>query len=135
MNDKTENAEKTSGYVVTAPLVNVRVRDDLGSYTIHGFYAGARLPEGVHEDDLDKQVRKGMVAEEGSEQADAATPFGTRVTFDDNGNPLTPQQAADAEKARTDRRAERQSARSAAPDASTAKPAPVGRQQPARPAS
>lgn len=125
MNDKTENAEKDSGYVVTAPLVNVRVKDDAGSYVIKGFYAGARLPSDVHEDDLDKQVRKGMVAKKGTEEADAATPFGTRVTFDDNGNPLTPQQAAEAEKARTERRNERQSA----------KPAPPGRQPAAKPAS
>jgi hypothetical protein len=124
MSDKTENVEKDSGYVVTAPLVNVRVKDDVGSYVIKGFYAGASLPADVHEDDLDKQVRKGMVAKKGTEEADAATPYGARVTFDDNGNPLTPQQAADAEKARSERRTERQSA----------KPGPTGRPA-AKPAS
>jgi hypothetical protein len=131
MSDKTESTEKDSGYVVTAPYITVRVKDSVGSDVIQGFYAGARLPVDVNEDDLDKQVRKGMVAAKGTEEADAASPFGTRVTFDDNGNPLTPQQAADAEKAREARRNERQSARSA--DTSTVK-APAGRPA-AKPAS
>jgi hypothetical protein len=127
MSDKTDKTEQDSGYVVTAPYITVRVKDNTGSDVIQGFYAGARLPEDVNEDDLDKQVRKNMVASKGSPEADAASPFGTRVTFDDNGNPLTPQQAADAEKARVERRAARQSPKPA-PPATTGRP-------PAKPAS
>jgi len=104
MNRNENDEEKNSGYVVVSPLVTVRVPDGAGSEVYSGFYTGAILPEGVNEDDLDRHVRKGMVAEKGSPEADAATPFGDRVTFDDMGNPLTPQQAADLEKARVERR-------------------------------
>ena len=108
MNDKTE---KDSGFVVTAPLINVRVQDAAGTYVLQGFYAGATLPEGVHEDDLDKQERKGLIASKGSPEADAATPFGKPVQFDDNGNPMSDEQVAEAEKKRQDRASARTQSR------------------------
>jgi hypothetical protein len=120
MNDKTDKTDADSGYVVTAALINVRVKDDVGSEVIQGFYAGATLPEGVNEDDLDKHLRKGMVAEKGSKEADAATPYGQHVTFDENGNPLTPQQAEEREAQRQERRQARNDARSARPESKQA---------------
>jgi hypothetical protein len=103
------------GYVVTAPYITVRAKDDLGSDVLVGFYQGGVLPEGVNEDDLDKHVRKGMVAEQGTPEADAATPFGDRVQFDDNSNPMTPQQVADRDKARAERTATKADAPKPAP--------------------
>lgn len=90
----------SKGYVVTAPYITVRVKDDLGSDVIQGFYKGGVLPEGVHQDDLDRHVRKGMVAEPGTPEADAATPFGESVRFDAGGVPMSPADvaAADAKK-------------------------------------
>lgn len=123
------------GYVVTAPLINVRVKDQAGSWVLQGFYEGARLPEDVHPDDLDKHLDKGMVAAEGSKEADAATPYGKPVTFDDLGNPLTPQQAAEAERKRTERASTRASrttdTRTDARTQSDSKtsPAPTGRSE------
>lgn len=127
MSDKTA---ADSGYVVTAPYITVRVKDDVGSDVIQGYYEGATLPEGVNEDDLDKQVRKGMVAAKGSKEADAASPHGQRVTFDDMGNPLTPQQAEELEAQRQERRQARNDARQSRVSAT---PAPASEEPNAKP--
>jgi hypothetical protein len=74
-------------YVVTAPYVTLRTKDDLGSEILRGFYAGGVLPDDVNRDDLDRHVRKGMVAEEGTPEAERATSFGQPVAFDERGMP------------------------------------------------
>jgi hypothetical protein len=85
------------GYKVTAAYVTLRVKNDLDQEVLLGYYEGAVLPEGVNEDDLQRHIRKGMVAEEGTEEAEAATPFGKPVTFDAAGMPVTepPKPASD----------------------------------------
>jgi hypothetical protein len=85
---------------VTSPLVNLRVLDASGTYVLQGFYAGGVLPEDVHEDDLQRHVRKGMVAEQGTKEADAATPYGKPVVFDDAGMPMSDAAVAEAEEKR-----------------------------------
>ncbi len=77
-------------YKVTAPYVTLRVPNELGQPVLAGFYAGAVLPEGVNRDDLDRHVRKGMVAEEGTPEAEAAVPGGQPVQFDAAGMPTAP---------------------------------------------
>lgn len=75
------------GYVVTAPYATLRVKNDLGQEVLTGFYEGGVLPEDVNQGDLDRHVRKGMVAEQGTPEADAASPIGKPVTYDDHGMP------------------------------------------------
>lgn len=79
------------GYVVTAAYVTLRAKNTVGQDVVQGFYEGAVLPDGVNDDDLQRHLRKGMVAEEGTPEADAATPFGKPVEFDDLGMPLSEQ--------------------------------------------
>ncbi|WP_433078875.1 hypothetical protein ACQP1P_38590 [Dactylosporangium sp. CA-052675] len=77
-------------YKVTSPYVTLRVRDDvLGQEVLAGFYAGAPLPSNVNQEDLERHVRKGMVAEEGTPEADAAVVGGQPVVFgqSDAGTP------------------------------------------------
>lgn len=79
-----------TSHVVTSALVNARVKDAAGTYVLRGFYAGAVLPDDVHPDDLSKLARKNMIAEQGTPEADAASPVGQRVEFDEGGMPVTP---------------------------------------------
>lgn len=92
-----------TSYVVTSPFVNLRAKDATGTYVLQGFYAGAVLPEDVHEDDVEKHVRKGMVAKQGTPEADAATPYGKPVVFDEGGMPMSDAAVAEAEKKRNER--------------------------------
>lgn len=91
------------GYKVTAPYVTVRVKDDLGSDVVREFYTGGVLPEDTHEDDIEKLARKGMIAEQGTPEADAATPVGRPVQFDEGGMPMSSAQVAAAEEKRAAR--------------------------------
>lgn len=84
------------GHVVTAAYATLRVKNDLGQEVLTGFYEGAVLPDDVNQDDLDRHVRKGMVAKEGSPEADAASPVGRPVEFDEGGIP-TPRETRRAE--------------------------------------
>lgn len=74
-------------YIVTAAYVTLRAKDDLGSEVLKGFYRGAPLPDDVNDDDLQKHIRKGMVAEKGSPEAEGVDPVGERVEFDEHGGP------------------------------------------------
>jgi len=78
------------GFVVTAPYLTARVKDDFGSDVVREFYTGGVLPKDTHPDDVEKLVRKGMVAEQGSDDADAAVPVGQPVQFDQAGMPVAP---------------------------------------------
>ncbi|MEV1321962.1 hypothetical protein AB0J14_38440 [Micromonospora arborensis] len=65
---------------VTAAYITLRVDNELGQEVLLGFHQGATLPEGVNQEDLDRHVRKNMVAEEGTREADLlAVPAGTPV--------------------------------------------------------
>ena len=81
-------------YKVTAAYVTLRVPNELGQEVLLGFYEGAVVPEHVNQDDLDRHLRKSMVAEEGTPEADAASPVGRPVNFDDAGMPVSPQPPA-----------------------------------------
>lgn len=72
---------------VTAPYVTARVKDDIGSDVTKGFYEGGVLPDNTHPDDIERLDRKGMIAKEGSAEADAAIPVGKPVQFDAAGMP------------------------------------------------
>ncbi|TDB84972.1 hypothetical protein E1091_17145 [Micromonospora fluostatini] len=65
-------------YKVISAYVTLRVADGLGQEVLQGFHQGATVPEGVNQDDLDRHVRKNLVAEEGSREAGLlAVPAGT----------------------------------------------------------
>lgn len=82
-------------YKVTAPYVTMRVENELGQEVVLGFLQGATLPKGVNQEDLDRHVRKGMVAEEGSREADLlAVPAGTPVPGEPPNTPVTEASAA-----------------------------------------
>lgn len=88
-----------SSYTVVKPYVTVRVTGDDGVKVLREFYEGGQIPKGADESDLERLLRKGMIAKEGSAGADAAVPHGVPVTFDDAGHavPTSPaQRAADA---------------------------------------
>lgn len=94
-------------HVVTAPYMTVRVKNELGQEVLRGYYEGAVLPDDVHPDDLDRHVRKGMVAKAGTPEADSASPVGKPVQFDQGGMPMRSEQAstvkpADGRRARPD---------------------------------
>lgn len=95
------------GHIVTAAYVTLRVRNELGQEVLLGFYSGAPVPESVNKDDLDRHIRKGMVAEEGTPQADMASPGGQPVEFDSAGMPVAPK-PADKSKAEAKRAAAQQ---------------------------
>jgi hypothetical protein len=76
------------GYKVTAPYITARVGDGLGSEVTKGFYEGGVLPDDANAEDLERLERKGMIAKEGSAEADAAVPHGKPVQFDAGGMPV-----------------------------------------------
>ncbi len=88
----------SDNYVVTAPYVTLRVPNELGQPVHTGFYEGAPVPEGTDQDDVDRHLRKGMIAKQGTPEADAASVVGKPVEFDKAGMPVKPDPAADAEK-------------------------------------
>lgn len=81
------------GHIVTAAYVTLRVPNELGQEVLLGFYAGAPVPAGVNKEDLERHIRKGMVAEEGTPQAEMASPVGQPVQFDAAGMPVEPKPA------------------------------------------
>ncbi|MFC7276233.1 hypothetical protein ACFQS1_19750 [Paractinoplanes rhizophilus] len=74
-------------YVVTAPYVTVKVGDGLGSMVLKGFYRGGTLPADTDQGDLDRHLRKGMIAKAGTPEAEGVAPVGERVEFDEHGGP------------------------------------------------
>jgi hypothetical protein len=84
-----------STYVVTAPYVTLRIKDNnTGSHVLTGYYAGATVPEDVHPVDLDRHLQKGMVSETGTDQAELlGVPAGTPVPGEPPNVPVTEQPA------------------------------------------
>lgn len=87
-----------SKHVVTAAYVTLRVKNDLEQEVLRGFYEGAIVPDSVNEEDLDRHVRKGMVAQVGTPEADGASVVGKPVQFDSAGMPVE-SKPAEAKKA------------------------------------
>lgn len=87
-----------TSYKVTGAYVTVKVRDDRGQLMTLGFYQGGLLPEGADRADVERLLRKGLLAEEGTPEADAAVPHGVPVEFDELGH-AQPQKPAPAGKA------------------------------------
>lgn len=85
-------------YKVTGAYVTVKVRDERGQLMTLGFYAGGVLPDSADQADVERLLRKGLLAEEGTPQADAAVPHGVPVTFDELGHAV-PQETGQAEPA------------------------------------
>lgn len=84
-----------TGYIVTAPYVTLRVKDQTGKEVLLGFYEAAPVPDSVAKDDLERHIRKGMIAEAGTDEADAASPVGRPVQFDAAGMPEQAKPAAE----------------------------------------
>jgi hypothetical protein len=83
-------AEEKSKYVVLAPYITLRVPDASGGEVITGFYAGAPVPGNVNAEDLERHVRKDMVAEAGSDEAALlAVPAGTPIPGEPPNVPIT----------------------------------------------
>jgi hypothetical protein len=84
-------------YKVVSPYVTLRVRDEiLGQEQLLGFHAGAPVPTKVNQEDLERHLRKGMVAEEGSPEADAAVVGGEPVVFEGSESGVPQSQAQPA---------------------------------------
>lgn len=82
-------------YKVTAAYVTLRVDNELGQEVLLGFHQGATVPDSVNQEDLERHVRKGMVAEEGSREADLlGVPAGTPVPGEPPNVPVTEASAA-----------------------------------------
>jgi hypothetical protein len=78
------------GYVVTRPYVTLKVRDaTTGAEVVREFYEGGVLPEGANSDDVDRLLRKDMIAEEGSDEANLAAPAGTPKPGEPPNVPVT----------------------------------------------
>jgi len=58
-----------SGYRVAAPYVTLKVEDANGQEVVQGFYAGAVVENVVSGEDLDRQVRKGLVEKASAKDA------------------------------------------------------------------
>lgn len=82
---KVEEEPETSGMVVTAPFITARVVQPAGTKVLLGFYQGARLPKETDEDDLERLERKGMIADEDSDEAAEAAPGTKTVEFGEDG--------------------------------------------------
>lgn len=67
-------------FKVVGAYVTLRVKNELGQGVLLGFHQGATVPDSVDSDDLDRHVRKGLVAEDGTQAADLfGVPAGTPV--------------------------------------------------------
>lgn len=60
-------------YRVTAPLVNARTRDVIGNWVLRAFQVDGWLPEDSHPEDVERLLRKGMIAQVDSESAAGST--------------------------------------------------------------
>lgn len=129
--NRAEKSQEQSGYVVTAPYITLRVQDDVtGTEVLTGFYAGGVVPDSVNADDLDRHLRKGMVAEQGSKEAERATPFGQPVQFDERGMPKSEAQIAADEQRQADRKPHGNASRDVWAAHATSKGAPVEETRP-----
>lgn len=81
-------------YVVTAPYVTLKVKDLTGQEAVLGFYESGTLPDGANKDDVERLIRKGMVAESGTAEADLAAPAGTPKPGEPPNVPVTEQPIA-----------------------------------------
>jgi len=89
--EKSKDEQDRGGkYVVSAPYITLRVPDATGADIITGFYAGAPVPENVNAEDLERHLRKDMIAKTGSTEADLlAVPAGTPVPGEPPNVPVT----------------------------------------------
>jgi hypothetical protein len=77
-------------YVVTRPYVTLKVKDEnTGAEVVREFYEGGVLPDGCVQDDVDRLLRKEMIAEEGSDEARLAAPAGTPKPGEPPNVPVT----------------------------------------------
>lgn len=77
-------------YVVISPYITLRAKDDTGAEVLSGFHQGAPVPEGVNQEDLDRHLRKGMVAEDGTDEARLlGVPAGTPIPGEPPNVPVT----------------------------------------------
>lgn len=69
-------------YLVTAPMVILKVRDVAGAPVLNEFYEGAVVPDGADQESVDRLVGKGMLQQTGApvEEAPAEPPAGPGPT-------------------------------------------------------
>jgi hypothetical protein len=77
--------------IVAAPYVTLKVKGQQGQDVTLGFYEGAILPDGADSDDLERLIRKGMVVEADSPEAEFAVPAGTPKPGEPPNVPVTEQ--------------------------------------------
>lgn len=80
-----------AGKVVAAPYVTLKVKDQQGQDVTLGFYEGAILPDSANAGDLERLVRKGMVVDTDSPEAQFAAPAGTPKPGEPPNVPVTEQ--------------------------------------------
>jgi len=89
-------------YRIVGAYVTLRVKNELEQEVLLGFHQGATVPDGVNQDDLDRHLRKGLIAEAGSREADLlGVPAGTPVPGEPPNVPVT--EASGANRSAEDR--------------------------------
>lgn len=82
-------------YVVTAPYVTCKVNDLAGATVVGEFYQGAVLPGSAEPDNVARLLGKGMVAEQGTPEAELlGVPAGTPIPGEPPNVPVTEQSPA-----------------------------------------
>ena len=85
----------TKQYVVTAPYVTLKVKDQAGGTVVGELYQGAPVPDSADPENVQRLVAKGMLAEAGTSEADLlGVPAGTPVPGEPPNVPVTEQSGA-----------------------------------------
>jgi hypothetical protein len=82
-------------YVVTAPYVTLKVKDQAGATVLGELYQGAPVPENADPENVQRLLDKGMVAVVGTAEADLmGVPAGTPIPGEPPNVPVTEQSGA-----------------------------------------
>lgn len=83
-------------YVVTAPYVTFKAKDPAtGAIVVREMYQGGVLPDEAEPENVARLVEKGMIAEQGSREADLlGVPAGTPIPGEPPNVPVTEQSPA-----------------------------------------
>jgi hypothetical protein len=82
-------------YVVTAPYVTFKAKDQAGGTVLREMYQGGTLPDDAEPDNVERLLEKKMIAEVGSKEADLlGAPAGTPIPGEPPNVPVTEQSPA-----------------------------------------
>jgi hypothetical protein len=93
--DKADQVEKDMGadeFVVIAPFINLKVKDQVGSFVLRGFNEGGVVKsDDIDEASLRHHLETGLIAPVGSDAAKFAGPAGTPKPGEPPNVPVTEQ--------------------------------------------